>query len=203
MNTRISPFSKKSYLHRAQWRYYFHLSHERILVSPWLLTWLANYKRTSRSRARRVLFEISFTKCPKWLRGANTVELLVTFWTSCQIWNIKYTYNCLYFSFITLYPSFITFLWQAFYDGWPIQLHCFAVSKMNKKCCVRFAHLWEILSALEDKNRIPARPCNVLNICAVVYRQHSNPNRFLQYLEELVEETLHPQRDFKLDLLKI
>ena len=39
-NTRIFPFTKKSYLHRAQWRYHFYLSRVRILVSPWLLTWL-------------------------------------------------------------------------------------------------------------------------------------------------------------------
>ena len=32
----------------------------------------------------------------------------------------KYKYYCLYFSFITLYPSFITFLWQVFFDGWPL-----------------------------------------------------------------------------------
>ena len=43
-DTRIFPFIKKSYLHRAQWRYYFYLSRVRILVSPWLLIWLANYK---------------------------------------------------------------------------------------------------------------------------------------------------------------
>ena len=48
-NTRIFPFTKKSFLHRAQWRYYFYLSRLRILVSPWLLTWSANYQRTSRS----------------------------------------------------------------------------------------------------------------------------------------------------------
>ena len=56
-NTRIFPFTKKSYLHRAQWRYYFYLSRVRILVSPWLLTWLANYKRASRSGARPVLLK--------------------------------------------------------------------------------------------------------------------------------------------------
>ena len=77
-NTRIFPFTKKSYLHRAQWRYYFYLSRVRILVSSWLLT------------------------------------LILTF---C---NGKYKYYCLYFSFITLYPSFITFLWQAFCDRWPL-----------------------------------------------------------------------------------
>ena len=36
-NTRIFPFTKKSYLHRAQWRYYCYLSRVRMLVSPWLL----------------------------------------------------------------------------------------------------------------------------------------------------------------------
>ena len=41
-NTRIFPFTNKSYLHRVQWRYYFYLLRVRILVSPWLLTWLAN-----------------------------------------------------------------------------------------------------------------------------------------------------------------
>ena len=51
------PLIKKSYLHRAQWRYYFYLSRVRILVSPWLLTWLANYKRASRSGARPVLLK--------------------------------------------------------------------------------------------------------------------------------------------------
>ena len=29
---------------------------------------------------------------------------------------------------------------------------------------VRFAHLWEILSALENKIRIPMWPCNILYI---------------------------------------
>ena len=75
-NTRIFPFTKKSYLQRAQWRYYFYLLRVRILVSPWLLT------------------------------------LILTFW------NRKY--YCLYFSFITLYPSCITFLWQAFCHRWPL-----------------------------------------------------------------------------------
>ena len=43
-NTRIFPLTKKSYLHRAQWRYCFYLLRVRILVSPRLLIWLANYK---------------------------------------------------------------------------------------------------------------------------------------------------------------
>ena len=36
------------------------------------------------------------------------------------IWNRKYKYYCLYLSFITLHPSFKTFLWQAFCDSWPL-----------------------------------------------------------------------------------
>ena len=35
-NTRIFYFTKKSYLHRAQWRYYFYLSRVRIVVSPYI-----------------------------------------------------------------------------------------------------------------------------------------------------------------------
>ena len=31
---------------------------------------------------------------------------------------------------------------------------------------VRFAYSWEILSALEDKIHIPARPCNILYLTA-------------------------------------
>ena len=56
-NTRIFPLTKKKYLHRAQWRYYFYLSRVRILVSPWLQTGLANCKRASRSGARPVLLK--------------------------------------------------------------------------------------------------------------------------------------------------
>ena len=56
-NTRISPFTEKSHLHRPQWRYYFYLSRVRILVSTWLLIWLASYKRASRSGARSVLLK--------------------------------------------------------------------------------------------------------------------------------------------------
>ena len=87
-NTSVFPFTKKSYLHRAQWRYYIYLSRVRILVSPsWLLTWLAK------------------------------IFLFIRILT---FWNRKYRYFCLYFSFITLYPSFITFFWQTFCDRWPL-----------------------------------------------------------------------------------
>ena len=42
-DTRIFPYTKKSCLHRAQWRYYFYLSRVRILVSQWLLTLILTF----------------------------------------------------------------------------------------------------------------------------------------------------------------
>ena len=72
-NTRIFPFAKKSYFHRAQWRYYFYLSRVRILVSPWLPTWLANYKRASRSGVRPVLLKF---------HSQNGFEV----WRRCSYW---------------------------------------------------------------------------------------------------------------------
>ena len=90
-NTRIFPFTKKSYLHRAQWRYHFYLSRVRILVSPWLLY---------------------YTLC--------CYRIFLFFIRILTFWNRKYKYYCLYFCFISLYPSFITFLWQAFCDRWPL-----------------------------------------------------------------------------------
>ena len=41
----IPGFFLFTFFHRVQWRYYFYLSCVRILVLPWLLTWLANYKK--------------------------------------------------------------------------------------------------------------------------------------------------------------
>ena len=51
-----------------------------------------------------------------------------------EIWlfRTKKEYYFLYFSLIALYSSFITFLWQAFCNRWPL----FAVSKMNKRSCL-------------------------------------------------------------------
>ena len=103
-----------------QWRYYFYLLFVRIVVSPWLLTWLANYKRASRSGR----FFCCYRIFPFLIR-------ILTFL------NRKYKYYCLYFSFISpLYPSFITFLWQEFCDRWPLKLHsqfCCFESESKKK----------------------------------------------------------------------
>ena len=90
-NTRIFPFTKKSYLHRA-----------RIFIFN-----LANYKRASRSGARSVQISLCYI-------------IFLFFIKVLNFWNRKYKYYCLYFSFIILYPSFITFLWQAICDRWPL-----------------------------------------------------------------------------------
>ena len=98
-NTRIFPFTKKS-----SSRAYLHLSRVRILVSPWLLTWLANYKRAFRSGARLVQISLRY-------------KIFLFFIKVLTFWNRKYKYYCLYFSFITLYPSFITFCDRHFAIG--------------------------------------------------------------------------------------
>ena len=120
-NTRIFPFTKNSYLHHAQWRYYFYLSCVRILVSPWLLTWFFS------------------SSLEFWLFGTENISIIVF----------------IIFSFITIYPSFITFLWQAFCDRWPLWLHYFAVSKMNKKkscvLCRNFITTYKINRTLHGR----------------------------------------------------
>ena len=79
-NTRIFPFTKKSYLHHVQWRYNF----------------------------------LSFT-CED-IGVAMVTNINFDFLEQ----KIFIKYYCLYFSFITSYPSFITLLWQAFCDRWPL-----------------------------------------------------------------------------------
>ena len=149
-HTRIFSFTKKSYLYRAHWRYYSYLSRVRMDNGVTMVT------------------NINFD----------------------SFWNRKYKYYCLYLSFITLYASLITFLWQVFCDRWPLYMHYFAVSKINKKSFVLYRNFIsiykinitfhgrlgirmlssraerEILSALEDKIRIPEPPFNILYIYA-------------------------------------
>ena len=103
---KYQDFTKKSYLHHAQWRYYL---------------------------------------CEDIGVAMVTNIIFLFFIRILTFWNRKYKYYCLYFSFITLYPSIITFLWQAFCDRWPLKLHYFAVSKMNaKKSCVLFRNFISI-----------------------------------------------------------
>ena len=45
--------------------------------------------------------------------------------------------------------------------SWEYEFYLLVV-KVSLTNLVRFAHSSEILSALEDKIRIPARPCNIL-----------------------------------------
>ena len=110
-NTRIFPFTKKSYLHRA-------LSEHTIFI---------------------------FHVWGYWCRHG----IFLFFIGILTFWNRKFKYYCRYFSLITLYPGFITFLWPAFCDRWPLQLHYFAVSKMNKKkscvLCRNFIGIYKII----------------------------------------------------------
>ena len=67
----------------------------------------------------------SYLHCAQWryYLYLSRVRILVSPWLLTLIltfWNRKYNYYCLYLCFITLYPSFITFLWQAFCDRWPL-----------------------------------------------------------------------------------
>ena len=75
-------------------------------------------KIISSSRAVKILF-LSFT----WenIGVAMVTNIIFLFFIRIlTFWNRKYKYYCLYFSSITLYPSFITFLWQVFCDRWPL-----------------------------------------------------------------------------------
>ena len=85
-NTRIFLFTKKSYPHYAQWRYYFYLSHVRILVLPWLLTWLANYKRASCSGTLPVILKFHSQNGFKMQRRYSYQWLSM----SCQIFTSKF-----------------------------------------------------------------------------------------------------------------
>ena len=173
-NTRIFPFTKKSYLHCAQWRYYFYLSHVRILALPWLLTWLANYKRASRSGARPVLLTFHWQNCfevqrwysYRWLsRRAAKFSHRYFFWAWRTFRKIcpplpppppKKKGCVLCRNFISIYKINRT-------------LHgCLGIRILSSRAeslpLISFVHSWEILSALEDKIRIPAWPCNILYI---------------------------------------
>ena len=63
-----------------------------------------------------------------------------------DFWNRIYKYSCLYFSFITEYPSFITFLWQV------IALFC-CFEHEFKKCsvlCRNFISIYKINRTLHS-----------------------------------------------------
>ena len=65
-------------------------------------------KIISSSRAVKILF-LSFTY--EDIGVAMVTNMVCLFFIRIlTFWNRKYKYYCLYFSFITLYPSFITFL---------------------------------------------------------------------------------------------
>ena len=102
-------YTKKWYLHRAKWRSIF-ISHMRTLVSPCLHTWLANHKRAFRSGERPFLFNF-LSQNVFFLRYDFAV--IEFFSSSLESWlfGTENTSIIALFSFITLCPSFITFLW--------------------------------------------------------------------------------------------
>ena len=74
------PFTKRSYLHRAQRRYYFYLSRDDIGFAM-VTNMISQLQECFPLRRAAGSFEISLTK---WLRGAKTVQLPVTFSMSWQ-----------------------------------------------------------------------------------------------------------------------
>ena len=86
---------------------------------------------------------------------------------SLTFWKRKYKYYSLFllYNFISKFDKiFVTSNLQYV----TTLIAHFAVSKINGKKGVFYVetssvfHWWELLAALEDKIRIPARPCNIL-----------------------------------------
>ena len=100
-NTRISPFIKKSYLHRAQWRYHFYLSCVRILVWPWLPTYYPiTIELLAQARGRFLIWNFIH----KMASRCEDSTIFLFFIRILTFSNRKCKYHFLYFSFITLYP---------------------------------------------------------------------------------------------------
>ena len=123
----------------------------------------------------KILF-LSFT-CEDIGVGRHGIFLFIRILT---FWNRKYKYYCRYFSLITLYPSFKTFLWRAFCDGDPFNCTILLFRKMNfKKSCIlcrNFIGVYKINRKLHGRlgirissSRISARPCNILNHFVLVH----------------------------------
>ena len=67
------PFTKTSYLHRAQWRYYFYLSRVRILVSPYVTNMISQLQESFPLRRAAGSFEI----LEFWLFGTENISIAV------------------------------------------------------------------------------------------------------------------------------
>ena len=111
-NTRISPFTKKSYLHI----FIFHLWGYRCHHSYYNIT-----SQLQESLACSQFFSNFIHKMAFFRFAFAAIKFFLFFIRILTFWNRKYIlYHCIYFSFITLYLSFITFLWQAFCNRWPL-----------------------------------------------------------------------------------
>ena len=105
--------------------------------------------------------QLFYYKVRQVLLQSATVLAMVTniiflfFLRILTFWNRKYKYYCLYISFITLYQSFITFLWQAFCDRWTlwIALFCCFENELKKSCalCRNFISVYKINRTLHGR----------------------------------------------------
>ena len=85
-------------------RLHFHLSRVRILLSVTMVANMISHI-TRELPARFCCYRIFLL-------------FIRIFFIRMTLWNRKYKYYCLCFSFVTLYPSFITFFWQAYLFRW-------------------------------------------------------------------------------------
>ena len=138
----------------------------------WLLTWLANYKRASRSGARPVLLTFHWQNCFEVQRWYSYR------WLSW--WAAKFSHRYFFWAWGTSRkicpppsppPKKSCVLCRNFISIYKINwtLHgCLGIRILSSRAeslpLISFVHSWEILSALEDKIRIPAWPCNILYI---------------------------------------
>ena len=90
---------------------------------------------------------------------------------------------------------------------WPLGDMNFIFSCWQYLSLVRFAHSWEILSALEDKIRIPSQPCNILYLHMFCSRCRACVVFFNRHLEEhykqsvLVVQLLHVEESYLINEL--
>ena len=136
-------------------------------------------KIISSSRAVKILF-LSFT-CED-IGVAMVTNMISQLQESFPL--RKYKYYCLYFCFITLYPSFITFCDRHFAIGDHFNCTIWLFRKRNfKKSCVlcwNFISMYKINRTLHSRLGIrilsSARPCNILYFHSPNFGFHKQKN---------------------------
>ena len=116
----------------------FNLSRVRIVVLPWLLTWLANYK-SFLLRLGGGSFEILHTLIALFCCFKNEWKKL------CFMWKFhQYLFNSILHGRLGV---------------WILSFHAEIISNTSEG-----SNSWEILSGVKDKICIPKRSCNILCI---------------------------------------